>query len=291
MSLMARRSPRAPLFVMLAVLGAGLFPTQTCAAPNDAAPAGNMLKPLKDAQAWYFFKVGGEATIQRQPDSVMIDVTRAGDQRWNIQLQSSVEPHEGRQYTLRFRAKADTSRPLGIVGAVNVPDYHMIGLLQNVDLTTDAQDFSFTFTAEKLLPGHDSVPQFQMGDRAGKVWISHISLVPTDPDPAAATPSGGNALTPRTGEVRLEGTVREASPAQKRLVLWVSRATDPGRPPHDIEPPRQKIVVIRPSTHLLSPSGGRAALGDFQPGDAVVIVGKSLGVGKPMAARLIAAGS
>ena len=45
-------------------------------------------------------------------------------------------------------------------------------------------------------------------------------------------------LTPQTGEVRLEGTLRETSPARKRLVLLALRAQSPGRPAQEFDAPR-----------------------------------------------------
>ena len=105
---------------------------------------------------------------------------------------------------------------------------------------------------------------------------------------AQATASHDPALTPRLGEVRLEGTVRETFSGQSRLILWASRATDCGRPSQAIEPARQKIILVHPSTQM-HPATGAAALASFQPGDTVIVVGKSLGPGKPLLARLVAA--
>lgn len=117
-------------------------------------------------------------------------------------------------------------------------------------------------------------------------FTTGLVAVKPEPPPMPADP----ALAPRPGEVRVEGTVRDTSVGQKRLVLWVSRVTEPGHAPTDLDAPRPKTILIVSATRLHSAAGKSVPLASFQPGDAVIIVGKSMAPGKPLVARLIAAG-
>ena len=47
--------------------------------------------------------------------------------------------------------------------------------------------------------------------------------------------------------------------------------------------------MVGPATGLHPANGERPALSAFQPGDAVIVIGKILGPGKPLLAREIAA--
>ena len=118
---------------------------------------------------------------------------------------------------------------------------------------------------------------------------TRLDLAPAAVSAAANVPAAvpDPALTPRTGEVRLEGTVREIQPGQKRLVLLASHAQDAGHDAQTLDPPRPKTILVRADTTLRPSGGARAALNNFQPGDTVIVVGKSAGTGKPLVARVI----
>ena len=118
------------------------------------------------------------------------------------------------------------------------------------------------------------------------VWPAAVSPAAGAPPPASTADAD---LTPQAGEIRLEGTLREMAPAQGRLVLLATRAQDPGRPAQGIDPPRLKVILVRPTTTLRPGPGGPPGLSAFQPGNSVIVVGKSLGRGKPLVARVLAA--
>ena len=262
------------------LLGALSAPT-ALAAPASSGPPGNLLGPPSDDRDWQFLvQAGAAATITQEDQDVLISVRSPGANAWSVQLQAFPVLQEGQEYTLQFRAKADPPRDLNIVGALNQPDYHKIGLLQTVPAATDWKRYTMTFVAQTLVPGHNCAPQFQVGDHEGKVWLADISLIPT---PAAAS------LMPQVGEVRLEGTLRDMDATRRRLTLLAIRAQDPGQDPRGLDPPRQKVVLVRPSTTLRPAGGGPAALSAFQPGDTVIVIGKSEGTGRPLVARVVAA--
>ena len=120
-------------------------------------------------------------------------------------------------------------------------------------------------------------------------WPLALLVFWTIPPLASFAAPPNAALTVRPGEVRLEGTLRGTDAAHQMLVLLVTRAQDPGRPALDLDPPRPKDILIRPSTALRPAAGAKASLEAFQPGDAVIVIGRSLGGGKPLVARLVAA--
>ena len=125
-------------------------------------------------------------------------------------------------------------------------------------------------------------PQIDTTDRQVKVTVPVVERPNLK---IAADP----LLTPRPGEVLLEGTLREAYPVQQRLVLLILRTQVPGRPTLGLDSPRSQPIRVLPSTFLRPLGGGRAALSAFQPGDVVTIIGKAPGPGQPLLARVIVA--
>ena len=106
------------------------------------------------------------------------------------------------------------------------------------------------------------------------------------PNLALAAPP---ALTVQPGEIRVEGTIRDVDPADRRLTLLALHAQPPGRSALAFDPPRLEIIQVRPSTLFYTTNGERASWGAFQPGDAVIVIGISPGPGKPLPVRVIAA--
>jgi WD40 repeat protein/serine/threonine protein kinase len=104
-----------------------------------------------------------------------VDVTAVDGTIWHAWLsQVFSDLQEGATYTIRFRAKADRPFHMVLYGQIGEPDWHGIGLWQDVWLTEDWQEFQYQFQAKGLAAWN--MVQFQVGARTGTVWIADFTL-------------------------------------------------------------------------------------------------------------------
>lgn len=116
-----------------------------------------------------------------------IDVASVGKLDWHVNLaQGGLDLRDGGIYTLAFWAKADRARPISIDAAIDVPDWHHIGLGSRLTLTTRWQRYVVTFTPTQTQRDHNRVA-FLLGDVTGVVALAGVSL---------RRESGGTAWTP-----------------------------------------------------------------------------------------------
>ena len=105
-----------------------------------------------------------------------VQIDRAGTQGWHVQFhQAGLDFRDGELYTVRFWARADRQRTLGIGANLDKGDYHNIGLVAPVKLTTEWQSFKLTFRAKQTVAGHGRLG-FIMGLSAGAVDLAGISI-------------------------------------------------------------------------------------------------------------------
>jgi hypothetical protein len=155
---------------------------------------------------WRLEKNGGAAGAAQASDdlkapdgvpgkAVRLSVERAGTQGWHVQFyQTGLDLSEGEVYTLKFWARADRKRGIGLSATLDQADYHNIGLGEAVTLTTAWQPFRLTFRAKRTVAKHGRLA-FAVGSAAGTVDLAGVSL------------SAGTADTlPRTASLE-DGTV------------------------------------------------------------------------------------
>jgi hypothetical protein len=111
------------------------------------------------------------------------------------------------------------------------------------------------------------------------------------PRPAASRHSTATPTTPTTqqGEIKLDGVVRSINTKERSLVLVAQKATLPGGNPAELSPARDKTVTIGNLT-ILSTNGGagrKLDLSSMRIGETISVIGKNLGAGKPLPARVI----
>ena len=128
------------------------------------------------------------------PD-VQIAVTQVDGTDWHVQAHvTGLDFREGDTYTVSFRAKADTPRPLPLAASLDQADWHSIGLGATADLTTDWKTFHDTFVAHDVVPQHGRVA-FTLGGQTGTVWISDLQV---KPGAEGAGMQPGESLTTKT---------------------------------------------------------------------------------------------
>ena len=140
---------------------------------QEAAPP-----PAAAATGWTFAHFGkANGTLAADGDALIATVTAVDGTGWHVQMHySGSKLTEGHTYTLHFRAKADTPRAVAVSSQIDGPDYHNIGLDKSVQVDTDWKDYGLRFTVSNLGGKPYLAPEFFIGDRVGKVWLSDVSL-------------------------------------------------------------------------------------------------------------------
>jgi hypothetical protein len=268
----------------VAVWAAALGVCAVLASSGDPSAPASLAPPITNLAAWKLVTAGANASVVPDGDGIRVDITAPGSAAWTAQLETPVDLQEGVRYTVHFAAKADPARDMPVAGGLTVPDYHLVGLQEKASLTPAWKDYDYTFQAKGVAEGHTDAPQFQVGDKAGQVWLSNVTVTAVPPpstfDPLLAQ------LVPRPGEVKLTGTLRQIRPDQDRLLMLATTAADSGAWPKALKPPRTKVIQWSGAA-LLVVKEGRASAAAAQPGDTVVATGTSSGDGQPLATRVL----
>jgi hypothetical protein len=104
-----------------------------------------------------------------------VNVTAVDGTDWHAQVQQHFDDlQEGANYTVRFRAKADSPRGLGVAAHIAEPDWHQIGFIKPVSLSVDWQSYELEFQAKQIAAKNMIV--FSVGERTGTVWIAEFGL-------------------------------------------------------------------------------------------------------------------
>jgi len=158
---------------------------------------------------WRLEVQGGKAEISGSPSSgdgtapdQVVNVAEVDGTTWHIQATiSDLTVKNGDTYTVKFRAKADAPRSVDVNLQLSKPDWKILGLQVTPALTTDWKTYQYSFTI------HDAEPKsakldFVVGNHAGKIWISDLSLSPGMPNagmPVGESIAESNMSIPATG--------------------------------------------------------------------------------------------
>jgi hypothetical protein len=143
----------------------------------DLAAAKNLLKPTADPRNWTLMQKGGaKASLSAEANALRVTVTAVDEVVWNAQvMQKNIDLEEGVVYTLRFRARADAPRELGVRAQIEQADYHAIGLHRKAHLGAEWRSYAYTFTTKNMLPRYNACV-FHVGDKPGTLWLADVSL-------------------------------------------------------------------------------------------------------------------
>ncbi|MFO0947782.1 MAG: carbohydrate binding domain-containing protein [Planctomycetota bacterium] len=88
--------------------------------------------------------------------------------------------HENRTYELRFVARADTPRYIGIAVAERDPPWSDVGISEPVEIASDWREYRFPLTARR---SGDAAASFLLGERTGVVDVSDVAITTISPRP------------------------------------------------------------------------------------------------------------
>ena len=104
----------------------------------------------------------------------VISLSSVGANAWEPQLvQDGLEIEEGAEYKLRFSAKAEAPRNMDVYLNTGPPFFRHI-FRQDVALTTEMSDFSYTFTSS--IRDRNARLDFNVGTTDANVTIDNVSL-------------------------------------------------------------------------------------------------------------------
>jgi hypothetical protein len=139
---------------------------------------GNLVKPITQIGQWYWQAIDpAKAVVSAEGDALRCDISKTDGTAWHVQYMfKKVTLVEGRQYRLRFAARATPDMVIVLSANAEWMDHHTIGLEKQVPLINQWVPYDYTFIAEKADGRPDRVPIFGMGTGVGTVWIKDLVL-------------------------------------------------------------------------------------------------------------------
>jgi WD40 repeat protein len=146
------------------------------AASSEPAETRSEARPVESARLFALEVFGtAQATLAAEGNVCRVDIAAVDGTTWHARITKLLEdPQPGATYTVRFRAEADAPRLIFLGGFIDEPEWHSIGLSQDVPLTEAWQDYQYEFQARDLA-AENSI-QFNIGDQTGTVWIADFTL-------------------------------------------------------------------------------------------------------------------
>lgn len=168
-----------PLYCLLFLLGAAAdiaYQWRSLTTPD-------LLAPPNDPASWQLYAGGGaQSLLRRDGTTLRLDIGPTDGVSAHVKFfQRGINLQEGHAYTLRFRARADALRDMGVEACLDQPDYHNVGLKRVAPLLPEWQGFSETFVATHVLANDTDVPRFMVGDKAGTIWLADVSVTEAKP--------------------------------------------------------------------------------------------------------------
>ena len=245
-----------------------------------------------------------QASLTTQGTAQVTTITKTDGEAWHVQLaRLNASVKDGVPITVKFRAKADKSRDMMLMGGVSDGDYHPICAQQYVALNTSWQDYTFRVTPHDSAGHPVGFPQFLLGKQSGTVWIDHLRVTspdgpgtdeaaptPTAPAPAAPAASDRPLLLPRIGELRVEGVIASTGFGPDGFTLLARQVMQPDGKIVTLPQTHLKVIRLDAQTSYRALQGDDAAgfaQASLKPGDAVSVIGQDAGIGKDLSARLV----
>jgi Carbohydrate binding domain len=147
------------------------------AAPATDAKAKNLLKPTNDPESWTLeLTEGGKGDMKADGDAIVFNVTDIDDTNWHVQsYQTGLDLKNGKEYVVKFKAKAPKATELLLVAGIHQEDWHEVGLHEELGASDDFKQYEFTFTANDTVPNNNRLG-FVMGANKGPVSIKDLTL-------------------------------------------------------------------------------------------------------------------
>lgn len=156
------------LLSLLFVVGAVAF--------ADDAP--NLLKSSNKMEAWRLEEhEGGKGTIKVDEKGVVITSTKVTGTDWHVQaVMTGLDLTEGKDYVLKFKAKADSLVSVGVNLGIDEEDWHLIGFGEQLTIGKTATEHEFRFRAENVNTKKKNRLTIAVGTETCQVTLTDLSL-------------------------------------------------------------------------------------------------------------------
>lgn len=138
-----------------------------------------LLKRTDDTASWQF-EVAGEAegAMSAEAGAIIFKTTKNGRENWHVQAyQPGIPLTNGKTYEVSFTAKSSESgSTILAIGTVNQPNWHGIGLREEIYLSESFRVYTFTFTARDVVSNNNRIG-FMLGEDEGTFFIENMSVV------------------------------------------------------------------------------------------------------------------
>ena len=113
----------------------------------------NLLKPTNKVESWRLEEhEGGKGSVKVDGDAIVFHVTKVTGTDWHVQaVQTDLDLKNGQEYTLKFKAKCDSSCLIGVHATIDVEDWHQIGLSDQITLDKEWKEHKFDFRADGIV--------------------------------------------------------------------------------------------------------------------------------------------
>jgi hypothetical protein len=137
---------------------------------------GNLVPPITQAGQWYWQCMQpAEATLSADGDALRCDITKVDGTDWHIQYMYIKDTLvEGRQYRIKFEAKASDDMVMNLSVLNDKDDRHSLGLDTKVALVKKWVPYEYTFVASQTDGKPDRCPLFMLGQATGTIWIRNL---------------------------------------------------------------------------------------------------------------------
>jgi hypothetical protein len=148
-----------------------------CLIAADKPAAANLLKKTDDVSSWRLEQhEEAKAAISAADGAIVFDVTKEDGTDWHVQaFQTPVDLKDGQMYVITFKAKADADRTAKVQAGIDVDDWHIIGLDEEISLGKEWKNYEYKFTANETKPMKNRVG-FVVGNAKGKVYVKDLVL-------------------------------------------------------------------------------------------------------------------
>ena len=140
-------------------------------APTD------QFKPTNKASSWTFeTHANGKGTMKEDGDAITFSTTQTGEENWHVQaLQTKLDLEDMAKYTVSFEIKSPDSVQVNLVAQIGKPDWHQIGLYEEIQTGPEYAAKSLSFTVGGQAKYHNRFA-FILGESEGSVSIKNLKL-------------------------------------------------------------------------------------------------------------------
>jgi hypothetical protein len=138
----------------------------------------NLLKPTNKVESWRFEEhEGGKGNAKVDGDAIVFHVTKVTGTDWHVQaVQTDLDLKDGQEYTLKFKAKCESSCLIGVHAMIDQDDWHQIGLSEQVTLGKEYQEYKYNFRADGVIAKKNRI-SIVLGFETGTVSVKDMTLV------------------------------------------------------------------------------------------------------------------